>query len=73
MMQTIITIAADTPVINSNNKIYFIKNGKTYHIPRKDQISQARKAGIDFRIGRDNIPETADYQPETYPRQTQLF
>ena len=28
---------------------YFIKDGKTYHIPRKFQLSQARKAQIDFR------------------------
>ena len=27
----------------------FIKDGKTYHIERKDQMSQARKAGIDFK------------------------
>ena len=29
---------------------YFIKDGKMYHIPRRLQISQARKAGIDYKI-----------------------
>lgn len=27
---------------------YFVKDGKTYHIARKDQIAQARKAAIDY-------------------------
>jgi len=31
-----------------------------YHIPRKYQIAQARKANIDFRIGGQDIPDTAD-------------
>ena len=40
---------------------HFIKDRKLYNIKRKDQISQARKAGIDFRIGNGFIPETAAY------------
>ncbi|MGN1341114.1 MAG: DUF5131 family protein [Oscillospiraceae bacterium] len=40
---------------------HFIKDGKLYNIERKHQISQARKAGIDFRIGENAIPETASY------------
>ena len=40
---------------------HFIKDGRMYNIERKYQISQARKAGIDFRIGKHCIPETAEY------------
>lgn len=40
---------------------HFIKDRKLYNIKRKDQISQARKAGIDFRIDNGFIPETAAY------------
>ena len=43
---------------------HFIKDGKMYNIERKYQISQARKAGIDFRIGERMIPETADMSNE---------
>jgi protein gp37 len=34
-----------------------LKDGKLYRIKRYYQISQARKAGIDYRIGKDNKPE----------------
>lgn len=37
-----------------------IKDGRLYRIPRHLQHSQAHKAGIDFRIGEQSIPETAD-------------
>ena len=37
----------------------FVKDGRTYHIPRNMQHSQADKAGIDFRIGEDRVPESA--------------
>lgn len=39
----------------------FVKDGKMYLIKRKFQGSQARKAGIDFRIGNRFIPDTAEY------------
>ena len=42
---------------------HFIKDGRMYNIKRAYQISQAAKAGIDFRIGKNLIPETADYDP----------
>jgi len=29
---------------------YFIRNGRMYHIHRRFQILQARKAGIDYKI-----------------------
>lgn len=41
---------------------HFIKDGRLYNIERKYQISQAKKAGIDFRIGGNDIPETASFQ-----------
>lgn len=42
---------------------YFVKDGKTYRIPRRFQISQARKADIDFLVDENDIPasETAGY------------
>lgn len=40
---------------------HFIKDGRLYNIKRAYQISQARKAGIDFRIGENMMPETAEY------------
>lgn len=43
----------------------FVKDGRTYRIARRFQRSQARKAGIDFRIGEGFIPETAEYNAET--------
>ena len=42
----------------------FIKDKKTYKIKRQYQLEQARKANIDYRIGKDFIPETAAYQTE---------
>lgn len=35
-----------------------IKDGRSYRIPRREQISQAKKAGLDFGVGVDGIPET---------------
>jgi hypothetical protein len=40
---------------------HFIKDGRRYNIPRDHQKSQARKAGIDFRMTENGIPETAGY------------
>ena len=34
-----------------------LKDGKLYRIKRYYQISQAWKAGINYRIGRDGKPE----------------
>ena len=36
---------------------YFIKNGRMYRIPRRFQMSQARKAGIDYKIVDGFIPK----------------
>lgn len=38
----------------------FIKDGKIYRIKRAFQRSQARKANIDFRMGENAVPDTAD-------------
>ena len=43
---------------------HFIKDGKLYNIERKYQLSQARKAGIDFRIGDNSVPETAVFRTD---------
>lgn len=43
---------------------YFIKDGRQYRVHRKYQHSQARKAGIDFRL-KGGLPETACLLSET--------
>lgn len=50
----------------------FVKNGKTYRIKRRDQHSQAHKAGIDFRIREKLLPETAEF-PKEEDLQLRLF
>ena len=37
----------------------FIKDGRLYRIKRKDQLNQAKKAGIDYRVGERFTYETA--------------
>ena len=52
-----------------------MKDGKLYRIPRRFQISQAAKAGIDYRIGKNGIPETAGFpivSMEEEPEQVQF-
>ncbi len=39
---------------------YFVKDGKLFRIMRKYQLSQAHKAGIDYRIGGYFAPEKAN-------------
>lgn len=51
---------------------HFIKDGKYYRIRRKDQIPQAHKANINYKIGKYFIPETAAYQPKQEPEAEQL-
>lgn len=41
----------------SPNLYKLLKDGKLYRIKRYYQISQAWKAGINYRIGRDGKPE----------------
>ena len=50
----------------------FIKDGKTYRIPRRQQIAQARKAGIDYKIAERDIPASALSQIQTEQDEEQL-
>ena len=52
-------INADVPFHFHQTGARLIKDGKTYHIPRCHQHSQARKANINYRIGEFDVPETA--------------
>ena len=65
----------DIPFCFHQTGARFIKDGKLYRIPRRFQISQAMKAGIDYRIGNNGIPETASFpivSTEEEPEQVQF-
>ncbi len=49
---------AGVPFLFHQTGAALIKDGRTYNIPRRAQLSQAKKAGIDFGIGVDGIPDT---------------
>lgn len=49
---------------------YFVRDGKSYHIPRKLQKQQARKAGIDFLIDENDVP--IPYMERLYKPEEQL-
>jgi protein gp37 len=49
-------IRHDIPFCFHQTGAKLMKNGKVYNIMRRFQISQARKAGIDYRIGPDQEP-----------------
>lgn len=53
----------------------FIKDGKTYRVPRRQQIAQAKKAGIDYKIAERDIPASAlsGIQPEHDEEQLTLI
>lgn len=53
-------VEKNVPFLFHQTGAHFVKDGKAYTIPRRLQHSQAHKAGIDFRIGEQRIPETAD-------------
>lgn len=52
-------VAKNVPFSFHQTGANFVKDGRTYVIKRCYQQSQARRAGIDFRIGENSIPETA--------------
>ncbi len=52
-------VEKDIPFYFQQTGAHLIKDGKTYRIPRKYQHQQAHKANIDYRIGKNFIPETA--------------
>ncbi|MDO4483298.1 MAG: DUF5131 family protein [Clostridia bacterium] len=59
-------VEKDIPFLFHQTGAYFVRDGKTYHVPRRYQIAQAKKAGIDYRIGADFVPDTAmDFRPQT--------
>lgn len=47
----------DIPFSFHQTGAYFIKDERLYHIPRKFQIAQARKAKIDYRILENELPD----------------
>lgn len=58
-------ISSNVPFRFHQTGAYFIKDGKTYRVKRKYQLSQASKANIDYRIGAYYIPETAGFQSQS--------
>lgn len=55
-------INANVPFRFHQTGARLIKDGKEYRILRRYQHSQAKKANINFRIGKYLIPETIDYK-----------
>lgn len=55
-------VCRDIPFRFHQTGARLIKDGKEYRILRRYQHSQAKKAGIDYRIGKYLIPDTADYK-----------
>lgn len=53
-------VKANIPFLFHQTGARLIKDGKTYHIPRCYQHSQALKANINYRIGAFDVPETAN-------------
>ena len=53
-------VEKDVPFRFHQTGAYFVKDGKLYRIMRKYQLSQAHKAGIDFKIGGYFAPENPD-------------
>ena len=47
--ELILTDVAELDITNEEMVMNFVKNEKLYHIPREKQISQAEKAGINFK------------------------
>lgn len=57
-------IEKDVPFLFHQTGAHFIKDGKMYSVPRRYQIAQARRAGIDYRMMKYDIPETAKWPDE---------
>ncbi|MBR6286573.1 MAG: DUF5131 family protein [Bacteroidaceae bacterium] len=55
-------VAADVPFRFHQTGAHFIKDGRMYRIHRRFQLSQAHKAGIDYRIGEFYVPETVKFE-----------
>ena len=52
-------VKADVPFHFHQTGARLIKDGRTFHIPRCYQHSQAHKANINYRIDEFDVPETA--------------
>jgi len=50
-------VEKDVPFLFHQTGAKLLKDGKLYHIRRQFQISQARRANIDYRIGADGEPQ----------------
>ena len=60
-------VEKDIPFRFHQTGAYFIKDGRMYRVRRRHQLSQARKANIDYRIGDYFLPEKVARQ--VYGRQ----
>ena len=60
-------VEKDIPFRFHQTGAYFIKDGRMYRVRRRYQLSQARKANIDYRIGDYFLPEKVARQ--VYGRQ----
>lgn len=55
-------ISKDVPFRFHQTGANFIKNGRTYRVPRCYQLSQAHKANIDYKIGNYLVPEKVKFE-----------
>lgn len=55
-------IKAEIPFKFHQTGANFIKDSKHYFIPRKHQHSQADKAGLDYRIEQNKLPNIANFE-----------
>ena len=49
-------VSKDIPFRFHQTGAYFVKDGKTFRVPRCYQLSQAHKANIDYKIGNYMVP-----------------
>lgn len=55
-------ISKDIPFRFHQTGAFFVKDNRMYRIPRAYQLTQAHKAGIDYKIGDYFIPEKVNYE-----------
>ena len=65
-------VEKDIPFRFHQTGAYFIKDGRMYRVKRGYQLSQARKAGIDYRIGEYFLPEKIAFRLDPCPGQMKL-
>lgn len=64
-------VAKDVPFRFHQTGANFVRDGKHYRVPRRFQHTQARKAGIDYRVGADAVPESVVWPDAVRPRASQ--